>query len=297
VLFSIPKYFDILTPMKKLLIGFAVGVASLLAVGTFFDLPINMALYNPDSLFGKLFGKISLLPEFAIIVMTPAMAGTALYEMRRGLSRKTLALLVLIIALISLANFVKTIGEIKEATDLSFASSILILLVCYAAFFFAARPFAKKQPYEMLIVALIGLCAESFGYSIVTLIKIFWGRQRFYTMTDSAAQFTQWYLPQGKTSSGDFMSFPSGHSFSAMLAVWFAFFPRFIQKLKKWTPVIFTITILFGLCAMTSRIVYGRHFLSDVTVGAAIALALLALFRFLAQKYYHILENVIFKLR
>jgi membrane-associated phospholipid phosphatase len=282
--------------MKKLLIGLAVA-ACLLVAGTFFDLPLDTALYNPQSLFAKLFAKISVLPEFAIIVMTPAMAGTALYAIRRGLSRKSLALLVALVAFISLSNFGRMIEDVQEASGLSHRVSVLLLLVCYAVFFFAALPFAKKQPYEMLIVALIGLCAESLGHVIVTLLKMFWGRQRFYTMTDSAAQFTQWYLPQGKAASDNFMSFPSGHSFGAMLAVWFAFFPRFIQELKKWTPLIFAATIIFGLCAMASRLIAGRHFLSDVTMGASLALAMLALFEFIAKKNYHILENAIFKLR
>jgi membrane-associated phospholipid phosphatase len=71
-----------------------------------------------------------------------------------------------------------------------------------------------------------------------------------------------------------------------MCAVWFALWPLFIDGLKKYTHLIFAAALLFGFAVMASRIVYGRHFLSDVTVGAALSLASFAPTYSLVRGYF-----------
>jgi membrane-associated phospholipid phosphatase len=130
--------------------------------------------------------------------------------------------------------------------------------------------------------------------------KIGWGRQRFFTMTDSAAQFTPWYVPQGMAASDDFKSFPSGHSFAAMLALWFALLPECVvgpgPTAKTWGRRLALLALTFGACTMLSRLLLGMHFLSDVTCGAALSLLSLAAAAALVRAHYPRGCTVFFKI-
>ncbi|MDR0408895.1 MAG: phosphatase PAP2 family protein [Spirochaetaceae bacterium] len=263
--------------MKKLVIASSIITAALLAIATFFDLQIAEYLYNPDSLFSKIFAVIGMLPQQALLIFPPAMILAAMFEKRGEMTVRNWLIISASLLIVTVSNMRDSVNYIRHETGLSILVIIAAVCVLEAACFFAAMPFAKKNPWGLLIAGLIGYIAFALGYVILLALKTFWGRQRFFTMNDPTAQFTKWYIPQGKAASDSFKSFPSGHSFSAMCSVWFALWPLFIDGLKKYTKLIFTFAILFGFATMLSRMIYGRHFLSDVTVGAAIALASFAL--------------------
>ncbi|MDR1148499.1 MAG: phosphatase PAP2 family protein [Spirochaetaceae bacterium] len=263
--------------MKKLVIVSSVVTVILLVLATFFDLQIDEYIYNPKSSFAKIFATLGMLPQNALLFLAPAMAFSAMFEKRREVKTPVWILIIAALLLVTIVDFRDTAIFLQDASKLPYSAVIPIICFVIFALFLAALPFAKKKPNELLITALIGLAAFTVGYFILQTLKTYWGRQRFFTMNDSAEQFTKWYLPQEKSVSDNFKSFPSGHSFNAMCAVWFALWPLFIDGLKKYTKLIFTLALLFGFATMASRMIYGRHFLSDVTVGAAIALASFAL--------------------
>jgi membrane-associated phospholipid phosphatase len=270
--------------MKKTVLLFLIAVVLLLIAGTFFDLAIDVKLYDPDSGFAKIFETVGMFPESAIIVIAPAMMLAVLFVRRKTLS--VISFIVIVAVLICFESYYSQ-DIIKYTLKKPFGSygAIAVLFGIIFAFFFAALPFAKKNPREMFFVVLVGIAVIVIGDTILHYVKLYWGRQRFYTMDNPALQFTPWYLPQGKGDGNKFMSFPSGHSFASMLAVWLSLWPRFIEPLKKYTKLIFTVAVLFALTTMFSRIIYGRHFLSDVTMGASLSLALIALAVFIFDKY------------
>jgi membrane-associated phospholipid phosphatase len=258
--------------MKKFVISSSVTAAALLAIAAFFDLRIEEYIYNPHSAFAKFFAAAGMLPQTVVLLLSPPMLLAALFERR---SRMKSAAGIAAAAAILLA----TVCSIQGAMGGIHASAaVLIPVICVimVAVFFAALLFAKKNRDGLFVAALAGFLAVTAGNAILQFLKTFWGRQRFYKMDDPAAQFTAWYLPQGRGEQDEFKSFPSGHSFSAMCAVWLALWPRFIDGLKQYTRLILALALVFGLAVMASRMIYGRHFLSDVTVGAAISLACFA---------------------
>jgi membrane-associated phospholipid phosphatase len=279
--------------MKKTVLFFLAAAIILLAAGTFFDLPLDEKLYDPESGFAEFFATAGMFPQTILTIIAPAMILAALYVRRKNLP---LVSFIVIAALLICFESYFSHDTIKYVLEKPFGyyGAIAVLCAMIGAFFFAALPFARKKPREMFFVALAGIAAMCAGYIVLHYAKLYWGRHRFYKMDNPALQFTPWYLPQGKGDGNDFQSFPSGHSFAAMLAVWFSLWPRFIDPLKRFTKALFAITILFGLATMFSRIVYGRHFLSDVTMGASLSLGAMMLALFLFDKYSDRIYRFIF---
>jgi membrane-associated phospholipid phosphatase len=269
--------------MKKTIIVFSVAALALLGVGSVFDLSITSALYNPESGFAKLFQVAGVLPQFALIVLSPAMVGAFVLVQRKAMERSHMWTLIFCTLVMTVNVVGDAMNDVADHLPIPRVGIAFIFALLIALCVPLARPFAKKAEdtgYEFLVVALIGLCACFAGDVIIDSLKVLWARRRFYTMTDPATQFTAWYVTAaGGAKSDEYMSFPSGHAFASTLALWFALFPRFIPALRKFTRLIFGLALLFALTTMVSRLVYGRHFLSDVTVGSAIALLCLAIAR------------------
>jgi membrane-associated phospholipid phosphatase len=258
--------------MKKLVISSSVTAAVLLVIATFFDLRIDELIYNPDSGFAKFFAVAGLLPQLIVLLLSPPMLLAALFERRRRMKPAVGIAAAAVILPVTAYSVYGAARWIRAPT----AVVITVICIVMVAFFFAMLPFAQKKPDELFVAALTGFLVVTAGGAILQFLKTFWGRQRFYTMDDRAAQFTAWYLPQGGGVQDEFKSFPSGHSFSAMCAVWFALWPRFVDGLKRYTRLILTLALVFGLAVMASRMIYGWHFLSDVTAGASLSLACFA---------------------
>jgi membrane-associated phospholipid phosphatase len=280
--------------MRKLLVIGVLVFAALLGSATFLDLRIDKALFNPQSDFGALFATLAMIPLDAIPVIVPAMVWAVLVAKRKAV-KPIGALVLFLLSLAALALLYQDIPNFPAVLRSNLWSIVLLII----ALAFAALPFAKKHPDEFLKTALIALLLLTIGRFILEIVKINWGRQRFFTMTDPDAQFTRWFLPQGKAASDGFKSFPSGHSFSAMLTVWLSLLPACIlgsgAKAKQWARIIFIIALAFGFTTMFSRMVLGRHFLSDVTCGAAISLACLAAFKSLIEANYERIRTRCFK--
>ncbi|GHU41779.1 PAP2 family phosphoesterase [Spirochaetia bacterium] len=270
--------------MKKIFLP-ASFIILLLLIASFFDLQIDQILYRPQNIFSKIFSGVGVLPQFVIIIFSPSMALCALFVMRRNLNSLYVISGGVVVAIAAL-KFPFIFAVTEEFVRLTFLQVIFLYMLCLLCTFFITLPFAKKMPREVLTVAITGALAEFAGAIILAAMKDAWGRRRFFTMDNPALQFTQWYLPQDNAASDDYMSFPSGHSFSGMLAVWFALFPHFIPALKKWTKLILTAAVLFGFATMLSRLMNGKHFLSDVTMGSVLALLSLLLAKLFVDKIF-----------
>jgi membrane-associated phospholipid phosphatase len=272
--------------LKTLVIVLAVFFAALLVIASFFDLQIAEYIYNPKSEFAKFFATAGMLPQDALLILAPAMILAALFELRRKIKAAVMTAAIIAFIFVTAVSLYYNLKGLAQGTGIS--TTILAAVSCFLifVFFLAALPFAKKKPKELLITALIGFIAFNAGYLILQTLKTVWGRMRFYKMDDPAVQFTKWYIPQGKAASDAFTSFPSGHSFSGMCAVWFALWYNFIDVLKKYKAVILAAALLFGFTVMLSRMIYGRHFLSDVIVGASLCLASFALVKNLVMRAF-----------
>jgi membrane-associated phospholipid phosphatase len=258
--------------MKRFIVISSIITAALLIIAAFFDLQIAEYVYNPKSVFAKVFAAVGMVPQSVVLLLSPPMLLAVLFEKRRSIRPAVGIGAAAGILLAASASMYGAVNGIARGTGIRVV--VLVALVCLimALVFIAMLPFAKRRPQGLFFTALTGFLVVTVGAAVLQVLKTSWGRQRFFTMNDAGAQFTAWYQPQGGGGVDAFKSFPSGHSFSAMCAVWFAFWSRFIDGLRKYTRLIFALALSLGLAVMGSRMVYGRHFLSDVVVGAVLAL-------------------------
>ena len=118
-----------------------------------------------------------------------------------------------------------------------------------------------KKEYLTIIISVAIIVVITFA------IKSFMDRTRFVDFLQREGSFTEWYK---EGTGGD--SMPSGHVAMSMALVSLLPLVKKIDlfKGKDWLyyPIILVYTLLVGL----SRIAFGMHYLSDVAVGALVAL-------------------------
>lgn len=126
--------------------------------------------------------------------------------------------------------------------------------------------FADLESQQALTAVKLGIIFVLSGVIFNTVIKCFWGRPRFFTLT-SKEDFVPWYAIQGFVTQDSHKSFPSGHVTNASFIIWLVNLKYFYPK-KSWNPyVIYGFSTIWISLTALSRIAAGMHFLSD-TLGA-----------------------------
>ncbi len=257
-----------------------IGIPLILYIGAmiifaFFDLDISLAMYNKESLFGKIFETIGEVP-FTFIALT----GFTILFITRNKDVKWKNILIGIISIVGMLTygfllpfFVLNYLKVSKAWIYGMA---LTLPNCAISYFFMNQ-LCKKYDKELKVVAIIAILTILGQQLFVNLIKIIWGRPRMRDMVDPLQEFYPWYRPNF-FSGGN--SFPSGHSANAACIVIFTLLPNVFSKNKKVGYIITTsISYLWLITVMVSRVVAGAHFASDVTTGAAISLTIFYLLK------------------
>ncbi|EOH94964.1 hypothetical protein UAW_02043 [Enterococcus haemoperoxidus ATCC BAA-382] len=260
----------------KIFFGF---VACLLLIFTFTDLQISEMLYNPKSTFGwffESFGEviIALIGCFSTVGMIRTSG--------KKWSVGTILLGTLFLFDTFMASFLIT-HYLKLPT---FAMGLLG--ICCVIIFPLIGFNIQPADFEVVRrIAKAGVVISLAPILIVTLVKMLWGRQRFRSMLDPAAEFTPWYVINGFTMNDDFMSFPSGHSANSATIIWITWLPLWLERLKGRETLLSLISGIWIICVMLSRVIMGAHFASDVLMGAAIVLFLNM---YLKKKWYPSIE-------
>ncbi len=287
------------TMKKKTIIGVSVWAAifiALMVVAAFFDLEINKALGDKDSIFGQFFRLFGELTGWIILPI----AGAILFQ---ATDRKTKAGVVMAIVwlIVTLVGWYLSVNYVLEefiGTSYDGYESPYALLplynVIFALFFtfctvFGTAKIDKKLMKKLAVFAFAMLIALALSQILANVMKIMWSRQRFRNLPignggESAEGFTPWYHPNfgknkgtnyfpdsaGMKESDAYKSFPSGHSAGAAMTFILVMLPDMFEKLKKYKVWFYVGPAVYTILVMISRIVNRAHYLSDVTVGATI---------------------------
>lgn len=153
--------------------------------------------------------------------------------------------------------------------DLSSLSEILLVIVIWFVLFLIVR--ALPQPEFTLRnerILQFGIVITAGSAFAVQVLKLLWGRPRFYALNLYDLAFVPWYRIAGFAWRPDaFRSFPSGHTNGAAAVFFLVFLPvlfpdRFRRKWIWWV-ICSGYTALVGL----TRIMAGMHYISDVMGG------------------------------
>lgn len=288
---------------KKTIIGVSVGAVAfvaLLLVATFYDLQINVALGNKDSVFGQVFRLFGELTGWIIVPIAGAILFAAVNK-----DTKLGRVLAVAWAVITFVGWLLSIKYIMDEftgdsyIDGIYGSPYSMTIIYDVIFALAATPLtlfiaakAKKETIEKLVYfAIAMLIALALSQLVVTVMKNIWTRQRFRNLGignggDDSRGFTPWYVPGlGKNKAAHtyyvedvagmrfedaYKSFPSGHTAGAAMSLVIVMLPDLFKKLKKFKPLFIVVAVLYTVAVAISRIVNRAHYLSDVLFGGTI---------------------------
>lgn len=274
----------------------AVAFIGILLVATFFDLDINIALGNSQSLFGEFFAIFGAATSWALMPI----AGVILFQAvtKENKYRNYLKALWLIFTLIGMyftVHYFFSEMVIELVTPIVY--EIFFTLVFTAISILATSKIDKDIMKKLVVFAAVTLTALALSQIFTNILKACWGRQRFRNMPeDDYTGFTNWYEPNffkkgnggsfisdfaGESDDDAYKSFPSGHTVSAALSFILIMLPDLFEKLKRYKIWFYVGPSIYTLAVALSRIVYRAHFLSDVLFGAVIGIGCVLLGRFL----------------
>lgn len=161
------------------------------------------------------------------------------------------------------------------------SDKLWLKLVCAAAgaaimliFIFVSTKIKQdvlKQLQRMFIFIIVALLAE---LAVVEGLKLIFGRLRFREWLQNPTNgYWPWYRLNGKPQSDGYKSFPSGHTASACLLLPVTFIFNAFGKEKEGRTARICL-LVWVLTVMTSRMMAGAHFLSDVCAGALITVTI-----------------------
>lgn len=264
---------------KKDAAAIAVILALCLGVGSFFDYQISSALFNIDSVYGRFIEAAGELP----FELTASVAGVMLVRAVRPDSRGSKWLAVLgILVNVGLTGY-EIVSSLRVGGKLIVAQLVLTFVLAIVANLIVYRLTRTTEPDELTRWALMVLAVWVAQAIILNVIvKPLWSRPRMRVIeVTPGLEFQPWwvignpdklaYIAAGVVKDG-FKSFASGH---AAIGLMLAGLPAAAFKEKPsrrrvvfWTAAVVVAFVAFG------RIVIGAHFLSDVSCGFALVLAL-----------------------
>ena len=127
----------------------------------------------------------------------------------------------------------------------------------------------KQTTFQVLIcIAILGSLYLIWELALVQSLKALAGRPRYEDLLNGLGIFSPWY--QFSRQGGS--SFPSGHTAASCGIFLFLFVPLFIQRFKKLQTAFSLGTALYVGLSAFSRIVVGKHFLSDTCFSILVML-------------------------
>lgn len=284
----------------------SIGVfAILLAIASIWDLQINIALGNADSLFGQFFEEIGEFPAY----IAAAIAFVILYQATTKENKFYLGFKIIfgILSFVGIYFFINYLmGKFfREDIDYKWFYLIVFSLITTALILLATNKADKEVMKKLVIFAIFLIVVLAISQILVQIFKDLWSRLRFRNMNSNYDGFTPWWKMNfgisgreelvvsypGHSDSDAFRSCPSGHTGAAAMSFVLIMLPNLFNKLKKYKIWFYIVPIVYTLLVAISRIVAKAHFLSDVLFGGTITIIVVFFSRWLVFKIDKAIKN------
>lgn len=163
------------------------------------------------------------------------------------------------------------------ARGLGFAGQVPTYALALIAVFMLRSKHARYAPIARVIMLTVIIQLLS-----IQMLKVIWGRPRFFMVADGFQDFRAWYVIGARATSDAFKSFPSGHAADSSVIA--CCLPLFAPSTKLRRIALNAAAIAWPLCVMLSRIILGMHYVSDVAFGALVTLISYQAAKWIASK-------------
>lgn len=244
------------------LVTFFVLIAMI--AGTLFDFKINNLLFVSRNVFGEIFEVIGKVPGYLIL----GISGIILFYSRRKDVKWMDILSGVGYGAISYLGFFMTFYSMMENLSLSVWLSCSVILGA-VSFVLMLLLFRKVDCKKLAALALTAAITVILTVIAVAILKKIWGRIRYIDILklDNVALYTPWYSIDPSRGGA---SFPSGHVSLASCIVLLPLLSEIYPRLQKKKYVLQLIAGMVVVIVAVSRMTFGMHFLTDVTVAFAI---------------------------
>ncbi len=254
---------------RKYRIGFIIVIViciALLVVGAKYDLDLARKLYNPNSAFGIAFESFSKLPMYLYL---PVFGCCMMLTSRKQMAFFGRGVAIMIgSASVEIYTIFRALSEREVIRSTNpYISGVLGGLAATGLFFLLR----KRKPAT--IRRLQSMCAFNLVYMIGYLgshgvLKILCGRDRYEDIvTGGEYAFAAWFKPVFFSSGS---SFPSGHVGAAMGILVLLLIPFIFKGFEHLKLPLFIGCYLYVAVTALSRMIMGKHFLSDIAMSVLI---------------------------
>ena len=280
------KRFHLLIIIGLLLVGFVIG--------SFFDLQIDKALFQENNGFGLFMASFGVYPCY--ICLSFIGGGLLCTTLRRKELPLWGKIVCYFLSALAYGLSIFLCGRewpsvnghnVPQLAPLSYVICAIVFSGSFVLGYLACRKGDTKKLWGVCLV--LGL---AFAFSLIPagyLIKlvihrpryrymVYYGGDEFYrNWWDTFSEYKN-FIGMDKIKAGleitkeEFKSFPSGHSTAVMCSlIMFATMPLMNKKWMKYQVPMFYIAFAWGLVVMFARLLVGAHYLSDVCMGALLA--------------------------
>jgi membrane-associated phospholipid phosphatase len=245
------------------------------------DLTISKFLYDSNASFTHLLAEFGQMPGYGIAAFSFAILGFT-----RNKTKKLNNICGAIFSMILVIYCSNILSRITMPNSVLLFTIIYCIIALLLAFLVK-----NKNRIQLRYFAIVGIITSLGEFYVIRMIKIFWGRQRFYSILQDDSLFRPWFMPLGKVLDDTYKSFPSGHAGDAAVLICLVNLPWISSYYhKNSTPAVkLFIKLLiyaFIVSVMVSRIIFGAHYLTDVTFGAGITYVIFLISDHIVKRYY-----------
>jgi len=260
--------------------GVAIVLIALMIIGSFWDLQIAEAFAVGERGFiyfgfGMGFEVLGFLP--AILVNACLFAALSVFVKKKWLKILFHVLVAMhLIGAVYCAIF-WTLSNHDMGLRTAIAAPIFVTLGV-ALSFPLIMLFKRIEPSKLKVliyILVIGVIMGTIANAAAGIMQIFWGRYRFFEVSQNGLPFTQWFAPFGRSDAAaghGATSFPSLHasSVTSIIVLVMAGWALAIKKPLKITFAVIAAVLL--VCVPLSRMVLGWHYLTDVAFSLILGL-------------------------
>ena len=271
-------------------------------VGSFLDLQINSAIFNPTSTFGLSVSVFGMIPGYGFLAF---LGGITLYMSLHKKEWKKWARILMFafsIAFFAVASYaigddIFNVNGFYDQTLEHYHVGYLVAAVIATPLYIIGYIMGKKvkQPKMWLVIIILAAAIFVAIVPCLSVLKILMRRPRYrivvynHLIDDAYKNWWEFNLKgymdiklnidtdpifiKYSVSSTEFKSFPSGHSAAAMITPMFLTFIPFLDKrLMKYQTLFFYLGFGWCLIMMFARMLVGAHYLTDTCFGALFVL-------------------------